>query len=44
MFAGITKLAEEGEEEGIRRMLEVGTPVDYIDDGRLDMTPLQVVM
>jgi uncharacterized protein len=42
MFAGITKLAEEGDEEGVRRMLEEGMPVDYIDNGRFNMTPLQV--
>jgi hypothetical protein len=32
MFQGITKLAEEGDEEGVRRMLDEGTPVDYISD------------
>ena len=42
MFHGITKLAEEGDEEGVRRMLEEGTPVDYIDNGRFNVTPLQV--
>ena len=42
MFSGITKLAEEGDEEGVRRMLDEGTPVDYIDNGRFNMSPLQV--
>lgn len=42
MFHGITKLAEEGDEAGVRRMLEEGTPVDDIDNGRFNMTPLQV--
>lgn len=42
MFAGLTKLAEEGDEEGVQRMLDEGTPVDYIDNGRFNMTPLQV--
>jgi uncharacterized protein len=42
MHDGITKLAEEGDEEGVRRRLEEGTPVDYIDNGRFNVTPLQV--
>jgi hypothetical protein len=42
MFSGITKLAEEGDEEGVRRMLDEGTPVDEIDNGRFNVTPLQV--
>jgi len=42
MDDGITKLAEEGDEEGVRRMLDEGTPVDYIANGRFNMTPLQV--
>ena len=42
MFRGITKLAEEGDEEGVRRMLEEGTPVNYIDNGRFNVSPLQV--
>jgi ankyrin repeat protein len=40
MFDGLTKLAEEGDEEGVRRMLEQGTPVDIIDNGRFNVTPL----
>lgn len=42
MFQGITRLAEQGDEEGVRRMLDGGTPVDDIDNGRFDVTPLQV--
>lgn len=42
MFSGVTKLAEEGDVEGVRRILEEGTAVDYIDNGRFNMTPLQV--
>lgn len=42
MFGGLTKLAEEGDEGGVRRMLGEGTPVDVIDNGRFNMTPLQV--
>ena len=42
MFRGITRLAEEGDEEGVRRMLDKGTPVDHIDNGRFNMSPLQV--
>lgn len=42
MFQGLTKLAQEGDEAGVRRMLEAGTPVDIIDNGRFNMTPLQV--
>ena len=42
MFGGITKLAEQGDEAGVRRMLAEGTPVDYIDNGRFNETPLQV--
>jgi hypothetical protein len=42
MFAGITKLAEEGDEEGVQRMLDEGTPVDFIANGRFNMTPLHV--
>jgi hypothetical protein len=34
MFDGITKLAAEGDEEGVRRVLELGTPVDIIDNGQ----------
>jgi ankyrin repeat protein len=42
MFSGITRLAEEGDVEGVRRMLDAGTPVDSIDNGRFNVTPLQV--
>ena len=42
MFGGLTKLAEEGDVEGVRRMLDEGTPVDVIANGRFNMTPLQV--
>jgi ankyrin repeat protein len=42
MFAGITRRAEEGDEAGVRLMLEKDTPVDVIDNGRFNMTPLQV--
>ncbi|WP_406694654.1 ankyrin repeat domain-containing protein [Singulisphaera sp. Ch08] len=42
MHDGITKLAEEGDEEGVRRMLDEGVPVDTIDNGRFNVTPLQV--
>ena len=42
MFDGFTKLAEDGDEGGVRRMLEQGTPVDVIDNGRFNVTPLQV--
>jgi hypothetical protein len=42
MFGGLTRLAEEGDEGGVRRMLEEGTPVDVIDNGRFNVTPLQV--
>ncbi len=42
MFSGITRLAQVGDEEGVRRMLDEGTPVDFIDNGRFNMTPLQV--
>jgi uncharacterized protein len=42
MFEGLTRLAEEGDEPGVRRMLKEGTPVDVIDNGRFNMTPLQV--
>ena len=42
MFEGLTKLAEEGDEEGVRLMLEQGTPADVIDNGRFHMRPLQV--
>jgi hypothetical protein len=41
MFSGITKLAQDGDEPGVRRMLDEGTPVDWIDNGRFNMTPLQ---
>src|SRR5262245_47827131 len=41
MFGGSTKLAEEGDERGVRRMLDAGTPVDVIDHGRFNVTPLQ---
>lgn len=41
MFSGLTKLAEEGDEEGVRRMLDEGTPVDVIHNGRFNVTPLQ---
>jgi ankyrin repeat protein len=43
MFGGMTKLAEEGDESGVRRMLEQGTPADVIDNGRFNVTPLQAV-
>ena len=42
MYGGITKRAEEGDESGVRLMLERGTPVDFIDNGRFNATPLQV--
>lgn len=42
MFSGLTKLAEQGDESGVRRMLEQGVPVDVIDNGRFNVTPLQV--
>jgi ankyrin repeat protein len=42
MFGGLTKLASEGDEGGVRRMLDEGTPVDVIDNGRFNVTPLQV--
>jgi len=42
MFSGITRLADLGDEEGVRRMLDADTPVDDIDNGRFNMTPLQV--
>jgi ankyrin repeat protein len=42
MFDGLTRLAEEGDESGVRAMLEQGTPVDVIDNGRFNVTPLQV--
>jgi ankyrin repeat protein len=42
MLDGITKLAEKGDEEGVRRLLEQGTSVDIIDNGQFNVTPLQV--
>ncbi|WP_165250939.1 ankyrin repeat domain-containing protein [Paludisphaera soli] len=42
MFSGLTKLAEEGDVEGVRTMLDAGTPVDFIDNGRFNATPLEV--
>jgi ankyrin repeat protein len=42
MLDGITKLAEEGDQEGVRRLLEHGTYVDIIDNGQFNVTPLQV--
>lgn len=42
MYGGITRLALEGDEDGVRRMLAEGTPVDVIDSGRFNATPLQV--
>jgi hypothetical protein len=42
MFQGITLLADEGDEEGVRRMLDEGTPADSIDNDRFNVTPLQV--
>lgn len=41
MFGGLTMLASEGDEGGVRRMLDGGTPVDVIDNGRFNVTPLQ---
>jgi ankyrin repeat protein len=42
MYGGVTKLALEGDDDGVRRMLEEGTPVDVIANGRFNATPLQV--
>ncbi|WP_435008429.1 ankyrin repeat domain-containing protein [Tundrisphaera lichenicola] len=42
MFEGITRLAERGDEAGVRRLLDEGVPVDHIDNGRFNVTPLQV--
>ncbi|AMV36427.1 ankyrin repeat domain-containing protein [Planctomyces sp. SH-PL62] len=42
MFSGLTKLAAEGDEAGVRRMLDEGAPVDVVTDGPSNMTPLQV--
>ena len=36
MFEGLTKLVKEGDEVGVRRMLEQGTPVDDIGDTLLN--------
>lgn len=41
MFSGLTKLAQEGDAAGVRRLLDEGTPVDVIDNGRFNVTPLQ---
>lgn len=42
MFGGLTRLAAEGDENGVRALLAEGTPVDVIDNGRFNVTPLQV--
>ncbi|MDG3007129.1 ankyrin repeat domain-containing protein [Paludisphaera mucosa] len=41
MYGGLTKLAHEGDEAGVRRMLDEGVPADAIDNGRFNATPLQ---
>lgn len=42
MYQGLTKSAMEGDVTEVRRLLAEGVPVDVIDNGRFNATPLQV--
>jgi ankyrin repeat protein len=42
MDDNLTRLAEEGDADGVRRLLEQGAFVDVIENGRFNETPLQV--
>src|SRR4051812_30440257 len=42
MYGGLTKLGQEGDLEGVRRVLDEGTAVDVVENGRFNATPLQV--
>jgi ankyrin repeat protein len=39
---GLTQLAEVGDLDGVRRLLNAGVPVDFIENGRFSDSPLQV--
>ena len=39
---GLTQLADSGDVEGVRRLLDSGVPVDFIENGRFSDSPLQV--
>lgn len=42
MYQGLTKSAQDGDVDEVRRLLAEGVPVDVIDNGRFNATPLQV--
>lgn len=42
MSESLHELAREGDVEGVRRLLAEGVPVDVIDNGRFNETPLMV--